>query len=130
MTLRPLIDLLKAATGPDRALDAAIYETFVGLDQYESIVQRSGRYCIRYYPGPPMPEYRALPAYTKSFDAALKLLPNGHDWTMGHTNGGLTMHACVGESQFHFGETPVLAFCIAALEMHEKLDADERAVLE
>ena len=62
--------------------------------------------------------YGAHPYYTSSIDAALTLVPDGFDWTLGHTNGGLTIHAEVGgrgDEYLRFGATPALALCAAAL---------------
>lgn len=75
--LKELIDLLERCAGPDRELDVEIQETVVGLEMYESIAERGGGKCIRYYPGPPGPTYRALPRYTSSIDAAMTLVPEG-----------------------------------------------------
>ncbi|MCS6326519.1 MAG: hypothetical protein H8K06_05450 [Nitrospira sp.] len=80
-SLSHLIERLEKATGPDRELDVEIQETVVGLEMYESIAERGGGKCIRYYPGPPGPTYRALPRYTSSIDAAMTLVPEG--WRAG-----------------------------------------------
>lgn len=62
--------------------------------------------------------YYEPPEYTSSVDAALALvervLPE-HDWIIGHTNGGLTIHAQIGPGEMHFGETPALAILTALL---------------
>lgn len=80
-SLSHLIERLEKATGPDRELDVEIQETVVGLEMYESIAERGGGKCIRYYPGPPGPTYRALPRYTSSIDAAMTLVPTLDDMT-------------------------------------------------
>lgn len=72
-----LIRRLEQATGPDRELDAAIYEIVVGLRMYESIYERCGDLCLRYFPDPTGPSYGRLPHYTSSLDAALTLVPEG-----------------------------------------------------
>lgn len=62
--------------------------------------------------------------YTSSIDAAVELLervlPDGEggsaDWIIGKTNGGMTIHARVGNNpKEHFGETPALALCLAVV---------------
>ncbi len=64
--------------------------------------------------------------YTASLDAAVALcervLP-GYDWIVGHTNGGLTIHAQVGQNEMVFGETPAIALLIAILSALETRDA-------
>ncbi|MHB1208054.1 MAG: hypothetical protein ACYCZX_20995, partial [Rhodospirillaceae bacterium] len=56
-----------------------------------------------------------VPEYTRNLDAALSVVPEGYDWIVAHTNGGLTIHACVGGTKEIFGTTPALALCAAAL---------------
>ena len=56
-----------------------------------------------------------LPAYTASLDAAITLVPKGFDWIIARTNGGLTVHAEVGNREMVFGATPALALTAAAL---------------
>lgn len=57
------------------------------------------------------------PEWTQSLDAALSLVPEGHDWIVADVNGhvGGTPYACVGSKKPHFAETPALALCVAAL---------------
>ena len=62
------------------------------------------------------------PNYTTSLDAALTLVPEEFDWTLGHTNSGLTIHAQVGPKIECFADTPALALCIAALKAREAND--------
>jgi len=83
MAMNDLIARLEAATGPDRELDAEIYRTAVGLGMYETIVHRFGDFFVRNYPGPPEPEYRRLPRYTASLDAAMTLVPADAYWIFG-----------------------------------------------
>ena len=94
-----LIERVKAATGPDRELDEAIRFYFD---------PKGSRY------------YSENSAYTASIDAALALvervLPE-HDWILGHTNGGLTIHCQLGPDadKMAFGDTPALAILLALL---------------
>jgi len=68
------------------------------------------------------------PHYTTSIDSALRLLPESDgedgkrtfDWLLAKTNGGQTIHACVGSMEKYFAETPALAMCIAALKSREE----------
>lgn len=64
MTRDELIAALEKATGPDRELDAELHKHVVGLRMYESIVADGDDFFLRYYPGPPGPEYCRLPRYT------------------------------------------------------------------
>lgn len=86
-----LIEKLEAATCAQYALDVAIYEA-IGRAE------------------PEIP-----PAYTASMDAALTLVPDGYDWRVDRINSGLTIFASVGNEDVHFGDTPAIALCIAAL---------------
>lgn len=67
-----------------------------------------------------------IPELTASLDATVALcervLP-GYDWIVGHTNGGLTIHAQVGQNEMVFGETPAIALLIAILTALEARDA-------
>ena len=108
MTPPDLLAALSKATGPDRALDAEI-ATITG---WRYVVALDGAH--REWR---TPEDRpaALPFYTASIEAALTVVPEGFDWIIGNTNGGLTPHACVGSLKEHFGATPVLSLLIAAI---------------
>lgn len=61
---------------------------------------------------------RNAPTYTSSMEAALRLVPVEHDWIVASVNGhvGGTPYACVGSEKEHFGATPVISLCIAALQ--------------
>lgn len=82
MTLPEIIAALEAAEGPSRELDAEIASFLVKDDSYTSVVKDYAGYdwCVRYYPGPPGPEYTHVPRYTSSIDAALTLMPKGWTW--------------------------------------------------
>lgn len=96
--LRGLIARLEAATGPDRELDIAIWH-YLGNPKERTPLLWVG-------------------CYTSSIDAALTLVPEGHDWSIGDVNGhfGGTPVAYVGNDTARFGETPALSLCIAALK--------------
>ena len=117
----------KACEG-SRELDAAIYETAIGLGMYESIYDRSGDLCIRDYPGEPGPEYRRLPRYSTSLDAAMTLVPTGHDWSLFFDNGS-ALAGCMPSSEDGCdltdvpGATPALALCAAALRAQAEMES-------
>ena len=50
--------------------------------------------------------------------AALMLIPDGFDWAMFRTNGGLTIHAWCGSRDETFAQTPALAIASSALLAH------------
>jgi hypothetical protein len=57
---------------------------------------------------------------TETVDAALaiqaRVLPD-HDWVLGHTNGGLTIHCQMGTTkEMSFGETPALAVMVSIFD--------------
>src|SRR5512141_1134584 len=60
-----------------RELDAEIWTRVHGQDMYWSIQIVNDDWRLRYYPGPPGPEYHALKRYTASLDSALTLVPEG-----------------------------------------------------
>jgi hypothetical protein len=58
------------------------------------------------------------PYYTSSLDAAVSLIPDGHDWILEHVNGGLTIGCRIGHNdpdRMSWGDTTPLAICAAAL---------------
>lgn len=95
--MEELIARIEAASGPDRELDKAVQTAIDGFEHADHLSNK---------------------LFTGSVDAALMLVPDGFDWTLGHTNGGLTIHAEVGgrgDEYMRFGATPALALCAAAL---------------
>lgn len=94
-----LIDRLSKLDGPDREVDGEIW-----------------RYLLDGSPRPIL--HGPVPKLTASVDAAIALaervLPD-HDFIIGKTNGGLTIHAQVGPNGMEFGATPAIALCIALL---------------
>lgn len=101
-----------------RTIDVAIWTALHGDEQYKSVISFHGDYAVRYYPGPPEAEYTKLPRYTTSLDAAVSLIPTGHDWILEHVNGGLTIGCRVGHNdpdRTSWGDTAALAICAAAL---------------
>lgn len=105
MTLEELADRVEAATGPDRELDCDIAR-MLGV----TVMRRNHEDTAN--------EEHTYWRYTESLDSALSLVPEGFDWIIGRTNGGLTIHAEVGgrgNEFMRFGDTPALALCAAAL---------------
>lgn len=104
-----LIERLQAATTPDRDLDIAIAEVAFDIDKGTDEVKFYG--------------VERVPQYTHSVDDALTLVPEEHDWVVASVNGqvGGTPYACVGSDESHYGETPVLSLCIAALRAHRAI---------
>lgn len=94
--LDDLVESVRAAEVADRDLDWRIH-------------CRNGLYGVG--------AYGSHPKYTASLDAALTLVPPEHDWIVAAVNGqvGGTPYACVGSTEAHYGETPVLSLCLAAL---------------
>ena len=127
--LQALLERVEKATGADLETDFAIlqnlhhagfgtitryYDEIIGWDTVNILAGRTFA-----HPAP----------VTKSIDAALalvgKVLPE-HDWVLGHTNGGLTIHCQLGPSEIHFGATPalsILAALLKALIAQEAVDA-------
>ena len=107
---------------PSRELDARIAERIYQSEKYTSIVKDlKYDYAIRYWPGGPSPEYTKVPFYTKSIDAALRLIPNGwvthiaiYDYAgqadMRHPAEPYARHVATAK-------TAAIAICIAALKI-------------
>lgn len=117
-----LCDLKAEPREPSRRLDCAIA---VAIDGFFMQGERYGEpnYCYVDDAGSTVCSGQhgdmLVPRYTQSVDAALRLLTKvlpDFDWIIGHTNGGLTIHAQVGPNEMVFGETPALALCIAIVE--------------
>jgi hypothetical protein len=100
--LTDLIEMVKVAEQPSRALDWAIH-------------CRNGLWGVG--------SYGSHPAYTASLDAALSLVPKDHDWIVANVNGGMggTPYACVGSTKEHFGGTAILSLCLASLRAEAAL---------
>lgn len=139
--LRELIERLEKVTGPDRELDAAIHERAVGLRMYDSIYERGGDLCLRYYADSTGPSYRRLPRYTESMDDAVTLVPEGLAWTLGQNVHHRYWQArinnldddgrpqSIGYSGLKGNRTAPLALCIAALKARVHLrDASKQKV--
>lgn len=123
-TLNEIIERLEKARGPDRELDALIVAELhdatmrpyppsddFGWQNKWQFWTHDGKHFLGSEAKFP------VPAYTSSVDAALTLVLPDADWIIGNVNGhvGGTPYACVGSLKEHFGATPVLALCIAAL---------------
>lgn len=120
-TLRALEARLVAATGPDRSIDIAMWEA---LEPHKYLYAQSGRAWAVNRRGTalnPVWEMCADPRMpvTASIDAAVamveRVLP-GWDWTLHHTNGGLTIYAQVGPREQSYAFTPALALLIALVK--------------
>lgn len=136
MTTPELIAALRAATGPDRTLDAeiaALLRIVPGIRPEDYLVPLSyraredrtgwvGVFAIRPDGTERMIHSREAPAFTGSIDAALTLVPIGYGWS----GGILGPNAKFAVQQFSITRDkmptigkhaiPAIALCIAALE--------------
>jgi len=133
MTLNDLIARVEKAKGPDRELDEAILAVlFLREDRHIGTEeeQDDGSFAPIKQPvwvDPSTGRWVSTHAhrYTASLDAALSLVPEGYDWILERTNGGLTIGARVGHNdpdRTSWGDTPELALCAAALRAREARD--------
>jgi len=53
--------------------------------------------------------------YTSSIDTALKLVPDGCNWSIRYYKDKRSYGACVGDDSLFHGKTAALALCIAAM---------------
>ena len=127
-TLLDLARRCEEATGPDREFDAAIWDAIFGGEMYWSTIQRGDEWCLRYYPGPPCPEYHFLKRFTDSLDAAVTLVPEGMAWRVDTLMGMIGAIVCEPDACrsmktapcLVLGKTPALALCAAALRARAK----------
>lgn len=127
--LRELVERLEAAEGPSRELDAEIARALgwkdVGIGPHAPQT-------VKWVRPDGSETFNRLPAYTASIDAALTLVPEGWEWTVGNTYAeGRTFarvenFALKGEPNFNVDgqRPPALALTIAALKAREADDAD------
>lgn len=138
--MQDLIKRLVAADGPDRELDAEIWE-YLGLaPEYDNSKNNYGCWHYRgegryhFADDSSWGKNQNAPLYTSSLDAAMTLVEDGYFWTVGRCD--LTCHATVGPDRAHFDEaylikhqphdvdipnpsTPALALCAAALRARQ-----------
>jgi hypothetical protein len=140
--MKDLIERLERATGADRELDCLIWAARSGYEPIwrdNDLLARNRKpphdtcWLGSIDPGKTQRNFSEtrgfnppIPAYTGSLDAALTLVPPDHDWIVASVNGqvGGTPYASVGDEKMHFGETPVLSLCIAALRAREFAERD------
>lgn len=118
MDLNELLVELQQASGPSRVLDAAIGR-LVGYKrkvEYRKSNQTGKTIRRVFWIVPSGEDFGRMPAFTADLDAAIELAstttanrPGGVCWVNG------TATACISDSGYHFGATPALAICIAAL---------------
>lgn len=107
--LNELLERVRSATGPDRELDADLIKA-LGCHSW------AGR--MRYHDEQMWVDFGGS-NITASIDAALGLVERvlpGHDYIIGHTNGGLTIHCRLGPNEMEFGATAPLAILAALLQ--------------
>lgn len=127
MTLAELIERIVKLDGPDRQLDGLIYRVVHDVADW-----RRGPTVLGHIEGL-HGEIIDVPHYTSSFDAAVKLVPDGHDWIVASVNGqvGGTPYACVGSTKEHFSGTPVTSLVLASLRARASaLSGNARATRE
>lgn len=133
--IRGLLERVEKATGPDREIDVRVHAELV---EHRDVIERDtwvigrnrnaphdecvlgridpGKHSRNFSPAYSKPEQ---PDYTASIDTALalveRMLPE-HDWIIGHTNGGLTIHCQLGRNDNAFGDTAPLAILAALLK--------------
>jgi len=117
MTLLELAEDCERANGADRELDYLI-ACAIG------VAEMRGQFCFSLHrvAGSSHEMHVAL-CYTASLDAAMSLVPEGWDWEIGHTNGGMTIYANVGGAHEYvdhfewrrFASSAPLALASAAL---------------
>jgi hypothetical protein len=114
--LGDLLERVEKATGPDRELDFALALAFTP-GGYRWPDERGG--AIMWPDGRGSFGVAEPDCLTASLDAAMALVERvlpGWDWIIGHTNGGLTVHAQLGPNEMAFGDTAPLALLAALLK--------------
>lgn len=111
--IETVIARVQKQEGPSQELDVAIAQAVWPQ------LARYAPHCVGDYPifwSDPFYK-QTCPEFTYSLDAALKLVPDDHDWIVASVNGqvGGTPYACVGNEKSHYADTPVLSLVLAAL---------------
>lgn len=114
--LQPLIHRLEEAEGPDRRIDADLWDTLELVDERhcEMWCKQDGRTDLTR-------ERFVLtwaPRYTESLDAAVSLVPEGRTWmvSVGLERSGASLSVPYDiDAMSSACATPALALCIAAL---------------
>jgi hypothetical protein len=113
-----LAERCEKADGPDRDLDYLIADA-IGHGQLRAdTLYAWGK------AGSTNEPIAALP-YTASINSAISVVPEGYDWAVFRTNGGLTVHAWCGSREDMFGDNPALALCAAALRARALTPKDD-----
>ncbi|OAP39523.1 hypothetical protein ATC00_09770 [Sinorhizobium americanum] len=126
MKLDELLKELENATGPSRALDAAIGK-IVGYKrkvEYRRSSQTGEPVRKVFWVVPSGEDYVRMPAFTGLLDAAIDLATTivvGCRGGVSYVDGTAT--ARINNGPYFFGATPALAICIAALST--RLDSDD-----
>ena len=132
-TLLALAERCEQATGPDRALDFMILKRVRGLRDLGCGLYEMGNWYYALNDDDPSEKHPPFPSPTASLDAALALVPDGHDWRIevesGRQPGAICCHpdqwsACPGVTMYS-AATPALALCAAALRARAEEVADE-----
>lgn len=133
--MKELIEQLEKCSGPDRAIDAAIHWT-VNRAQAETVYWNAACGLPKNLPADFIPSglgamavMLASPAFTRSIDAALTLVPQGWTWSLTHAfaiDAYLTFHkegslrGVENEVEVHDAQSAPLALCIASLKARMK----------
>lgn len=129
MDIQILIDKLKAATGPERALDGQIAEVLGWQKRLEPVIDpKTGESKQRtLWIVPAGDDFGRIPLYTSSLDAAFEL---AHAVAPDNV-GGCTWEKGKGSARIVGGPycqaaTPILALCVAALTMKMLLSIQQQ----
>lgn len=143
--MKDLIEMLEKATGPDRDIDLACHILLSGRkwefsqawlnnrDIIHTAVTDEDREDMEVWGT--LPHVRMLPRYTASLDAALTLVPSGHEWRAGDDLENRSAWASISDDVWDeangeiiaIGKTPAIALCIAALKARAASETDMEA---
>tara|TARA_Y100000310_G_C20602926_1_gene774004 strand:+ start:231 stop:599 length:369 start_codon:yes stop_codon:yes gene_type:complete len=116
MTHNELAQRIETAEGPDRALDAEIAAAVGWRVLYDKSDPNDAE---PYYQPVPEMSWQTVPRYTGSLDAAMQLVPAGHNWAIdtGHKNGisAWCFDGHLWNTDASVAATPALALCAAAI---------------
>jgi hypothetical protein len=109
--------IVKERRGFDRKLGMA-WDLYASAVCFEKHNERGDCFFNGSYP---------LPAFSASLDAALTLVPEGKEWNLhrvhdDYNRGKVYFYACIDEAQVHYGATPALALCVAALRARAEIE--------
>jgi hypothetical protein len=128
--LLELAERAEKATGPDYAIDCAIWDAIYPgerQERFEKLTAKGQPYHGRLGPADVDGYVKPLRAFTASIDAAMTLAPDGWTWVLFATGGAVLDRVIPSDGENKIRTlscaTPALALCSAALKARASLSS-------